>query len=188
MNLSFTRRVFLVIALGIAGLFCPLAHAESLDGTIDLGGTVKFDKKSLGKATSAESWKNPSVTNVSGDLASLVHPGDSATLSVPWNFKGSTPPGAWTMGGLHLDLMSWDVVSQATKSLNVTGTGMLGGGGMDPTPVTFDFSSSKQNGATHSTFALQTSQDAAVPEPSTLLLIVAGCATLVGVQKRFRGR
>ena len=96
MNLAFTREAFLVIALSIAGLFCPLAHAESLDGTIDLGGTVKFDKKSLGKAESAEMWKNPSVKSVSGDLASLVHPGDSATLSVPWNFKRSTPPGAWT--------------------------------------------------------------------------------------------
>lgn len=163
----------------------PAVNAAPISGKIDFGGVVTYNTNSLATATQVTQWNNSIVLQDSGDFANPtygINPGNSATMTAPWTFNSGTPaipaPGPplnalWSIGGFTFDLSSSIVVSQSSTFLDVTGTGTIKGNSFDPTPGTWSFTSTKSDGGTASSFGFQ-AQSAAVPEPSSVLLLVAG--------------
>jgi hypothetical protein len=187
-ELSRTLQALLAIGLLNCGLFCQQTHAALAEGIIDFGGSVKFDTKSLATATKVKVWNNPLVLDELGDFATFVAPGDSATMAMPWFFQRSTPtPAPWSVGGFKFDLTSSFVVSQSAKFLSITGSGTISGNDFDLTPGSWSFTSSKVRGSTSTDFAFQTATSP-VPEPSALVMLLGGFASLVGAQRLFRRR
>jgi hypothetical protein len=187
-NLSKRGRELSVIGLLSCALFCQQAQAATVQGTIDIGGSVRFNTKSLAHAKKVNAWRNPLVMDDSGDFATFASPGDSATMALPWKFKGATPPSSlWRVGGFQLDLTSSSIVSQRRRFLSITGFGMISGNGFDPTPGSWTFTSSKAKGSTNTSFSFQAADPIAVPEPSILIMMLGGFGSLLGIQ-RFRRR
>jgi hypothetical protein len=177
-NISLLKRItalgLILIALTIA------AKAAPISGDIDFGGVVTFDTLSLATATRVQTWNSSIVLQDSGDFATFVPVGTTATMAAPWIFNPSTAtPSLWSVGGFTFDLSSSVVVSQSTTFLNVTGTGTIQGNGFDPTPGVWSFTSSNANGSNHSTFGFQANASA-VPEGGAVALFGVGAVCLVG--------
>ena len=171
--------IFATLLLGCE-LFAHSAQAVPITGSIDFGGVVTFDTTSLLTASRVNLWNSSFVLQDSGDFATFVSPGASATMAAPWIFKPSTAtPSLWSVGGFKFDLASSVVVTQTTTFLNITGTGTLSGNGFTPTPGTWSFTSSSSNGSNQTTFGFQ-AQSTPVPEADTIMLIGLGALGLVG--------
>ena len=182
---------FLIAALSIfvaASAFGPSLTAAPIQGTIDFGGTVTFDTMSLATATRVNVWNSSFVLQDSGDFSSIA-PGTHVTMAAPWIFNPSTAtPSLWSVGGFKFDLTSSVIVSQSATFLNITGLGTITAAGFDPTPGTFSFTASDSSGQAEATFGFQ-AQSTAVPEPSTISLLlmgVSGLASQYAVRRKGR--
>jgi len=193
-------RQFFVPKLKTAGaavllilLTCALplqsADAATIQGKIDFGGVVTYNTTSLATATQITQWNNCIVLQATDDFANptySIDPGDPATMSAPWTFNSGTPgtpaPGPalnalWSIGGFTFDLASSFVVSQSSTFLDIQGTGTISGNGFDPTPGSWSFTSTKSDGGTSSSFGFQ-AQTSAVPEPSSVILLITASAVM----------
>ena len=181
-------QVLLVIGLIQSGVLCRQAHAEFIDGMIELEGSPKFDAKSLADASKVKTWDNVSVVDRSGDFMDFVSSGESAAVDMPWRFKASKKhPASLSVGGFTFDLTSSSVNSQNSKLLSVDGSGSISGNGFDVTPGSWSFTSNKVNGSTSTNFVFQAAASP-VPEPSVPALIAGGFASLLAVQRFLRRR
>jgi len=172
--------------------------AAPISGEIDFGGVVTYNTNSLSTATQVTQWNSSIVLQDSGDFANPtynINPGDSAMMSAPWTFNSGTvaipapgPPlnALWKIGGFTFDLSTSMVVSQSSTFLDVTGSGTISGNSFDPTPGTWSFTSTKSDGGTSNSFGFQ-AQSAAVPEPSSVLLLVVGSVVTAFHVRRRRG-
>jgi hypothetical protein len=179
--------VLLLIAL-IAATISPLAQARPIQGNINFNGVVTLGDQTganttdLSLATRVNVWNDSWVSGVTGDFSSIT-PGftTKAAMAAPWIWNSGTPgtpapgPGLnslWSVGGFTFDLTSSTVSSQSSSFLDVEGIGTIRStnSNLDPTPGTWSFtiSSGSQNG----TFSFQA--EAAVPEPSSIALVVVG--------------
>jgi hypothetical protein len=175
----------LLVVLTCALAVRPANAAAPIQGEIDFGGVVTYNTTSLATATQVTQWNNSIVLQRTGDFANptySIDPGDPATMTAPWTFNSGTPgtpaPGPalnalWSIGGFTFDLSSSMVASQNSTFLDVEGTGTISGNGFDPTPGTWSFTSTKSDGGTSNSFGFQ-AQSAAVPEPSSILLLMTG--------------
>ena len=163
----------ILIALTIA------AKAGPITGDIDFGGVVTFDTMSLATATRVTQWNSSFVLKDSGDFATFVSPGTSATMAAPWIFNPSTAtPSLWAVGGFNFDLANSVIVSQSSTFLDITGTGTITGHGFDPTPGTWSFTASRSDAGTSTTFGFQ-AEATAVPETGSVVLFLLGGVGLV---------
>ncbi len=172
-------------AIVLANVFvAPEIQAAPITGSIDFGGVVTFDTMSLGTATRVNVWNSSFVLQDSGSFSSIA-PGTNVTMAAPWIFNPSTAtPSLWSVGGFRFDLSTAVIVSQSATFLNVTGFGTLSGSGFDPTPGTYSFTVSDSSGQEQATFGFQ-AQSTAVPEPSTISLLLLGAS---GYVVRRKGR
>jgi hypothetical protein len=150
-RIGLLKRIGAITLILIALTFA--AKAAPITGDIDFGGVVTFDTMSLATATRVTQWNSSFVLKDSGDFATFVNPGTSATMAAPWIFNPSTPtPGLWSVGGFTFDLTSSVVVTQTSTFLDITGVGTIKGHGFDPTAGTWSFTSSRSDGGSSSTF------------------------------------
>ena len=179
----------LAVALIGSGFFCRPVQAATIQGTIDFGGVVSFNTMSLATAARVDVWNSSFVLQDTGDFATFVSPGASATMAAPWTFNSGTPatpmPGPatsmlWSVGGFQFDLTSSTVVSQSATFLNITGIGTLSGHSFDPTPGSWSFTSSRSDGSSNTSFSFQAeSAPSAVPEANSTALCAIGLASLL---------
>jgi hypothetical protein len=179
------RAALLMLLVACALPLRSVTAAAPIQGEIDFGGVVTYNTNSLATATQVMQWNNSVVLQRNGDFANPtynINPGDPAAMTAPWTFNSGTPgtpaPGPalnalWSIGGFTFDLSSSMVVSQSSTFLDVTGTGTISGNSFNPTPGTWSFTSTKSDGGTSNSFGFQ-AQSAAVPEPSSVLLLVTG--------------
>ena len=185
--MKFTSLSGILLLLLTTALPLRQVTAAPISGEIDFGGVVTYNTTSLATATQVTQWNNSIVLQRSGDFANptySIDPGDPATMaSSAWTFNSGTPatpaPGPalnalWSIGGFTFDLSSSMVVSQSSTFLDVAGSGTISGNGFDPTPGTWSFTSTKSDGGTSDSFGFQAQSAAAVPEPSSMLLLVSG--------------
>jgi hypothetical protein len=179
------RAALLMLLVACALPFLPAKAAAPIQGEIDFGGVVTYNTNSLATATQVTQWNNSIVLQRTGDFANptySIDPGEPASMTAPWTFNSGTPgtPAAgpplnalWSIGGFTFDLSSSMVVSQSATFLDVAGAGTITGNSFDPTPGSWSFTSTKSDGGTSNSFGFQ-AQSAAVPEPSSILLLVTG--------------
>ena len=177
------RATLLLLLVACALPFRPAKAAAPIQGEIDFGGVVTYNTNSLATATQVTQWNNSIVLQRTGDFANptySIDPGDPASMTAPWTFNSGTPGtpapgpalnGLWSIGGFTFDLTSSMVASQDSTFLDVEGTGTISGNGFASTPGTWSFTSTRSDGGTSDSFGFQ-AQSAAVPEPSSMLLLV----------------
>ena len=138
-------------ASSVAGIFILLsltstALAVPITGDISIGGSAKFNKSSLTKASSITGWMSPQVLSDTGSFGSFADPGSGVTMSTPWFFGSSTPSFVlWTVDGFTFDLTSSSILSRGKKSLSVSGTGTVDGNGFDEATGEWSFSYNSSN-------------------------------------------
>lgn len=179
MALAVSGALMLLVLIG-----CPLAAmATPITGSVSFGGLVVANGPDFNSSTEL-SFPNPiAVEQVLGDFASLA--GGAVTF---YSFKTDlsfTPViPQWEGGGFRFDLMTLTNVFKDANFLLLQGTGVLHGEGLDDTPGLWNFSANNLAG----TFSFSAgTASAAVPEPTSLLLLGTGLS-VIGLASWRRGR
>ena len=155
------------LALLIASLCLVDAEAFQVTGDISFGGSVKFNGRSLARATGVTQWKGVLVTSDSGDFAAFAAPGSPVAVVTPWAFSSSTPfSGLWSVNGFTFDLTSSAVLLRSKKSLSLEGTGTVSGNGFDATVGDWTFTYAKARKHTGFNFNFEADPLPSSPSPS----------------------
>jgi len=156
-------------------------------GNITFAGSVELaPTNSVDTATQVTAWHGlapgdlPQVQSRDGTFTSFVTPGDGTTFHAPWNFNSGPVSNFWSVDGFSFDLLSSAIISQGSGGLHVAGTGTVSGNGFTSTSGTWNFTT--QDPSAESRFSFSAAS-AAVPEPSTVLMLVIGGAFFVVARK-----
>jgi len=178
--------------LGIAALFniamlIGRAEAVPVTGDITFGGTL-LSTLDLGTATTVDfDPQTALVTSVTGGLDSTIDLGDTATFN-DFQFTPFVPNNPlWTVGGFSFNLTSVTINTQTPETLGLNGTGEVIGNGFDPTPYVWGFSADESTVGGNSVIAFSATNVndvAAIPEPSSLLLLGSGLIGLAWLRRK----
>jgi hypothetical protein len=172
----------------VAGVLLPLsiASAAPIDGTVELSGAfVPVDGSniatSLDLATGIDFTTDGVVVGSSGDLISLTF----GTLATMTDFQfaplNPNPVTVWSAGGFSFSMDSITVVDQNATSLELEGSGVLQGGGLDDTAGVWRLTGQTTTGVT---FSWSSSNASAVPVPAALWLFGSGLLGMAGIVRR----
>jgi hypothetical protein len=187
MNLSKTiLAIAIACTLGFAG---EQAKAAQINGLLNIEGTATFDTTSLGSASSVVSFDAVTVGGGNTGDFLAVAPGTAVAMASPYVFNPSTStPLLWSVGGFTFSLTASSVDFQTNTFLAISGTGIILGGGFDPTPGVWAFTSQAPDGMSHPTFTFSAGTVAvpSVPEGGmTVALLGAGLIGLVFFRAKF---
>ena len=154
--------------LSLFGLLLSLtstAPANSITGNITIGGSARFNKSPLTKASNITGWMTPLVLSDNGFFFPFAAPGSAVTMSTPWSFGSpSSSFDLWSVGGFTFDLTSSSLLFRSKKSLSLAGTGSVTGNGFDDAAGDWTFTYNVGKGKRH---------------PSSFLFSFSGIADIV---------
>jgi hypothetical protein len=144
-------------------------QAAPIDGEIFFGGTGTPTLGPVG--SNFFDVNNAFVNDANGDFSTIFIP-TVATFN-DFYFDGSNLPVSplWTVGGFSFELdtiVSFDNVGPVVGAI---GSGTMTGGGFDPTPFAWSFSSDTSGGGSQFAFS---STNVPVPDPATLGVLGIG--------------
>jgi hypothetical protein len=168
----------------------PTPPASPIVGNITFAGTVTLDSNTVNTATTVTGWAGPgptpspgSLPNVQsrdGSFAATVNVGDLTTFSAPWTFNTNTTiTNFWSVDNFTFDLTASNIVFQNSGFLVVQGTGVVKSPGFLDTAGTWNFTTQDSSASGEFSFSGST---AAVPEGSTVSLLMIGMLGLVAIQ------
>jgi hypothetical protein len=106
------------------------------------------------------------------------------TFSAPWVFNPSTPtPGLWSVGGFTFDLLSSTIVTQNSNFLNISGTGIVSGNGLDATAMEWSFSTQNANGRPKTIFSFS-ADGVSVPDGGSAVALLGIALTGIEALRR----
>ena len=165
--------------------FSSAAQAAFISGLISFDGTANLDNTNLALATKVLTWSNVEAgIPITGDFATYVSAGNSATFTPGWTFTSGALTPLWTCGGFTFDLTSSAVQFQTGSALVVSGTGTVSGNGFQTTSGTWDFSSQTGAGT-----AFRFSASSKVPDGGTTMALFGfSLLGLYGARRKFGSR
>jgi hypothetical protein len=134
----------LAVLSGIAAAMFAGAsvQANTITGTIEMGGEANLSANTLDGSMSVASWPLVYVAADSGSFGSIF-PMTQVTMSTtPWVFypePGVTLNDLWSVGNFTFDFIS-DSVTQSGNFLSITGSGTISGNGYDLTDFDWNLS------------------------------------------------
>jgi hypothetical protein len=193
-TMKLSKTILAVLATGAlsCALFSQQAQANTIDGTIEFGGSVHFDTDSLATATRVVTWYDTngiaghsSVMPFStGDFAGILA-GTQATMAQPWIFNPSTQtPGLWSVGGFTFNLLSSIIMTQNATHLDVDGMGIVSGNGFAPTAMDWSFSTQSSGGVPRVQFSFS-ANDNTVPDGGATVMLLGAALGALGMARRF---
>lgn len=161
------------------------ANAALINGTIELAGAwTPVD--SVPSPVTIDTATGIDFTN--DQAAVMASSGDMAlpflTLATMNDFQfnplAPNPVTVWSVGGFSFSMDNVTIDTQTASALTLSGSGMITGGGFDPTPGTWAFSGQTASNITFS----WSSSNLAVPIPPAVWLFGSGLLGLVGIARR----
>ena len=156
--------------IGLSGALLPTCGGISAGCDMDVADGLDFDNDQA------------LVTFATGDfaLAGLGFGSIAAINDFEFDpFAGIDP--LWTAGGFSFALTDLNILMQTSSFLEMRGTGMISGGGLDDTLGNWSFSADLASGAT--TFSWS-STAAPVPAPEPGILVLVGMGLIGGFGAR----
>jgi hypothetical protein len=188
-----------VIAMAVSGLS---AHADLINGTIQMSGGVTFNSQNLASATTASFGTPAGVVQVGTGSFAAVTPLVTTVNFQGFNFAGAFPQTepisqlwSFTSGGL---LYSFDLaqINSATVSnkgqsqfLDIEGTGLVditgAGSPYTATPATWSFTVTDSSGGTSGSFIFGFSDsNTSIPDGGMTVMMLGAALTGLGLIKR----
>ncbi len=179
--------VFALASVSVTQAVTPVP----VTGDITFIGVVGLDTASAGTANSVTAWGGnapgnlPQVADRDGSFVGFVVPGDGVTFHVPWSFVSGPIMNFWSVDGFTFDLTSSLVTTRTASGVIVTAQGAISGNNFLTTPGIFRFST--QDPSADAQFSFSASS-AAVPEASTISMLLIGACGLAGTRVLRRKR
>jgi len=163
----------LMLGVMVFSISSSIANAAYITGGMGITGNYDADATTL----TLNSVSGTSGTDILGTTVGFGTPSDSINNGIFLYAPFASVVDVFQIGGWQLDLTTLviDPLS-TTEKLKLTGTGLLSGGGFDPTAATWTFSA--QNASSYSMSIT------AVPVPAAAWLFGSGLLGLVGIARR----
>jgi hypothetical protein len=174
-----------VTATVVAAGFALSAHATPITGMLNIGGTAKFNTKSLLTAKSATFSDELVLGGNTGAFAGFAV--GTPVVMASYTFDPSTiTNGLWSVNGFTFNLTSSTVVARSATFLSVSGKGIITGpAGFDATPGVWAFTSQNAGGHPHDTFSFSANTTTVPDGGMTLALLGAGLIGLAAFRAKF---
>ena len=193
-----TKTILAVLVTGFisSALFSQQAEATMINGDIGFTGSVTFDTNSLDTATRVNEWRDANgmgpnhstVSSTTGDF-NVIALGTQANMATPWIFNPSTnTPGLWSVGGFTFNLLSSTIVMQNASTLSISGMGTITGGGFDPTPGEWAFTTQSSGGKTRTSFTFSANVNTIPDGGSAVGLLGIALTGIEVLRRRLRRR
>jgi len=170
---SLVKPLLFAAAIALPGV----AGAATINGQIDISGTVNLGTSSFTPTGSVDLNNPGTVMVVTGDFATFAAVGHSATMT---DVDFTTPGQIWTVDGFTFTAASFsNIVDGLFKTFTAAGT--IAGNGFDATVGILNFSA--QDAQATVSFSTTTT---AVPLPASSLLLLGGLGSLVALRRRRR--
>jgi hypothetical protein len=193
-----------ITAIGAATLgYIGIAQALpiTISGNITFAGGAELDTSSAGTATEVLAWTGPGGTGlpevISSDGSfSSIAPGTGVVFAPDWVFDSGAVSSLWSVGGFTFDLTSSQIVFQGgdPAGVLVDGIGEVSGNDLEPSEMTWSFSTSDPGAAGVDTliFSFQAASGTTVPTVpdggSTAVLLGLGVLGLGSVKRHLFAR
>lgn len=170
MNLCVGVAMALILGLGVNAQAALITGEISIDGRLANANGPQF------LAMTALNFATSSVNGApTGDFLANGVVNNTLVTSTNFTFDPFTtaPQQVWSVvpGGFNFVLNSLAINAHTSTFLNLEGGGILTGTGFDPTPYSWSFTATR---STLGTLVSFTMDEAAVPEPTSMLLLGSG--------------
>lgn len=170
-----------LLALAALALSCGAAGATPIIGTVAVAGADTY-------TTNGIHFNGPGIVLIgTGNFASIV--GMTFPIVAPshqLNFGSATGVGVFTIGGITMNILTLQVVSQDNMFLNISGTANMSEAGFDTTLYDYTIAATRPDGV--SSYTMTAAPPTPVVEIGTLFLVGTGMLMVVFLGRKIHGQ